>query len=138
MPAPKNLNVPYFLKTDTLVFSSIFWFKGNTTQKYRILDGQSACMHSCTLSSSQSEHTFLVYQVNLIFFRVWNLQKVQSMDLKKAGCKKQGHCYSKKPRPLLFLNNNDSVFSGRCFKPYFFQCHKPTHVFKTRIVGQIE
>ena len=29
------------------------------------------------------------------------------MDLKKAGCKKQGHCYSKREkaaRPLLFLN----------------------------------
>jgi hypothetical protein len=33
--------------------------------------------------------------------------------LKKAGCKKQDHCYSKREEArllLLFLNNNDSVF----------------------------
>ena len=35
------------------------------------------------------------------------------MDLKKAGCKKHGHCYSKREESawsLLFLDNNDSVF----------------------------
>ena len=35
------------------------------------------------------------------------------MDLKKAGCKKQGHCYSKRDKarlPVLFLNNVDPVF----------------------------
>ena len=35
------------------------------------------------------------------------------MDLKKAGSKKQGHCYSKREEAawhLLFLNNNDPVF----------------------------
>ena len=65
------------------------------------------------------------------------------MDLKKAGCKKQGHCYSKREEaawPLLFLNNNEPafftlLFSGPYFGPDFFQGHKPTHVFKTRIVG---
>ena len=41
--------------------------------------------------------------------------------------------------PVLFLNNNDPVFctllfSGPYFGPNFFQGHKPTHVFKTRIV----
>ena len=54
------------------------------------------------------------------------------MDLKKAGSKKQGHCYSKREKaawPLLFLNNNDPVFCT-----LLFQGHKPTHVFKTRIV----
>ena len=65
------------------------------------------------------------------------------MDLKKAGCKKQGQSYSKREHaawPCLFLNNNDPVFctllfSGPYFGPDFFQVHKPTHVFKTRIVG---
>ena len=65
------------------------------------------------------------------------------MDLKKAGCKKQGHCYSKREEarlPILFLNNNDPVFcnllfSGPYFRPDFFQGHKPTHLFKTGIVG---
>ena len=40
------------------------------------------------------------------------------MDLKKAGCKKQGHCYSKKEEaawPLLFLNNIDLVFCNLFF-----------------------
>ena len=65
------------------------------------------------------------------------------MDLKKAWCKIQGLCYSKREGArlsLLFLNNNDPVFcnwlfSGPYFGPDFFQGHKPTHVFKTRIVG---
>ena len=63
------------------------------------------------------------------------------MDLKKAGSKKQTHCYSKREEEtwsLLFLNNNDPIFftllfSGPYFGPDFFQCHKPTHVVKTRI-----
>ena len=47
------------------------------------------------------------------------------MDLKKAGSKKQGHCYSKSEEaawPLLFLNKNDPVlflFSGPYFGPDF-------------------
>ena len=65
------------------------------------------------------------------------------MDLKKAGGKKQGHCYSKREEaawPLLFYDNNDPVFCTLFFSvPYFgpdlFQGRKPTHVFKTRIVG---
>ena len=40
------------------------------------------------------------------------------MDLKNACRKKQGHCYSKREEtawPLLFLNNNDPVFSNLLF-----------------------
>ena len=108
-----------------------------------------------TYSSSQFVPTFLVYQVdlcyrgdsldNLIFFYGLELKKkqVQNMDLKKAGCKKQGHSYSKREEAgwsLFFLNNNDPVFctllfSGPYFGPDFFQGYKPTHVFKTRILG---
>ena len=44
--------------------------------------------------------------------------QVQNMDMKKAGSKKQGHCYSKREEA-----------------PDFFQGHKTTQVFKTRIVG---
>ena len=61
---------------------------------------------------------------------------------KKQDAKKQGHCYSKREEarlPLLFLSNNEPVFLHPAFcNPYFgpfFQGHKPTHVFKTRIVG---
>ena len=45
------------------------------------------------------------------------------MNLKKAGCKEQGHCYSKREEaslPLLFLNKNDPVFCSLLFSdPYF-------------------
>ena len=59
------------------------------------------------------------------------------------GCKKRGHCYSKRKEaawPLLFLNNNDPVFCTLFFATHildliFFQGHKLTPVFKTRIVG---
>ena len=40
------------------------------------------------------------------------------MDLKKAGVKKQGQCYSKREEAawsLFFLNNNDPGFSGLYF-----------------------
>ena len=41
--------------------------------------------------------------------------------------------------PLLLLNNNDPVFAPYFLQPifldHFFQGYKPTHVFKTRIVG---
>ena len=43
------------------------------------------------------------------------------MDLKKAGSKKQGHCYSKREEaawPLLFLNNNDLVSCTLLFAPH--------------------
>ena len=64
------------------------------------------------------------------------------MGCKKQGAKIQGHCYTKKEKaawPLLVLNKNNPVFLHPAFcKPYFgpfLQGHKPTHVFKTRIVG---
>ena len=55
------------------------------------------------------------------------------MGCKKQGEKKQGHCYSKEKRQpgLGFLH---PVFCNPYFGP-FFQVHKQTHVFKTRIVG---
>jgi hypothetical protein len=56
--------------------------------------------------------------------------------------KKQGYCFSKREKtrqPLLFLNNNDLGFLHPAFSKKqgarFFQGHKPTMVFKTRIVG---
>jgi hypothetical protein len=57
-------------------------------------------------------------------------KKDPKYGLQKAGCKRQG---------LLFLNNNDPVFCTLLFATHilnpFFQSHKPTHVFKTRIAG---
>ena len=57
--------------------------------------------------------------------------------MQKAGCKKQGHCYSKREEArltLLILSNNDLVaFCNPCFRS-FFQDHKPSLVFKTKIV----
>ena len=59
------------------------------------------------------------------------------MGCKKQGAKNRGHCYSK--REYEFLNNNDPVFCILLFSIHildlFFQDHKPTHVFKTRIAG---
>ena len=53
------------------------------------------------------------------------------MDLKKAGCKKEGHCYSKREEArllILFLDNN-----GPIFVPYFFA----THIFDVFLKFQI-
>ena len=48
--------------------------------------------------------------------------QVQNIELQKAGCKKQGHCYLKREVaawPLLFLNTNDPVFCNLLFSgPY--------------------
>ena len=43
--------------------------------------------------------------------------------VQKAGCKKQGQCYSKREKArlsLLFLNNNDPAFCTLLFATYFF------------------
>ena len=52
--------------------------------------------------------------------------------MQKAGCKKQGHCYSKREdisMPLLFLNNNDPVFCTLLFATHivdlFFKVPDP-------------
>ena len=75
-----------------------------------------------TPSPSQSAPTILKCQVDLIFFRLWNFKKkVQKNRLQKAGCKKQGHCYSKREEtawPFLFLNNIDPVFCTLLFAPH--------------------
>ena len=55
---------------------------------------------------------------------------------KKAGSKKQGHCYSKREEarlPLLFLSNIDPVFctqlfSGAYFGPDFFKVPDPKKI----------
>ena len=66
--------------------------------------------------------------------KIWvsksRVKKTRSLLFKK----RRGSC------PLLFLNNNDPVFctllfASHIFDLIFFQGHKPTHVFKTRIVG---
>jgi len=49
------------------------------------------------------------------------LKKGPKYGLQKAGCKKQGQCYSKREEARLDL--------------IFFQGHKPTNFFKTKIVG---
>ena len=76
---------------------------------YRL--AQSICTHHSNLSGQPD-----------IFLGSGTLKKIRST--KKQGAKKQGHCYSKKDAegwPLLFLNNNDSVFLHPAFfGPYFF------------------
>ena len=70
---------------------------------------------------SQSAPAILVLKT---WVGLWPWKKSgQKYGIQKAGCKKQGHCYSKREEaawPLLFLNNNDPVFLHPAFcKPYF-------------------
>ena len=58
-----------------------------------------------TYSPSQSAPTILVYQVDLIFFRIWNLKKIRSKiwTWKKRGCKNRDIVIQKeKWQPSLF------------------------------------
>ena len=63
--------------------------------------------------------------------------------MQKAGCKKQGHCHSKREEaawPLLFLNNNDPVFctlrfSGPYFGPDFFSGSHTDPCFQNKNSG---
>ena len=90
---------------------------------------QSICTHYSSLSGLSAWYIFMV----------WNFKKrVQNMS-----CKKQGPHYSKREAarlPLLFLIAM-ALFFALCFlQPIFwissfFQSHKLTHVFKTRISG---
>ena len=57
-------------------------------------------------------------------FLFWNMgdpekNQVQNMDLKKAGCKKQGLCYSKREKA-----------AWQYFAPCFFQVHALDQIFK--------
>ena len=96
-------------------------------------------------SPSQSAPTILVYQVGLKFFLgSGTLKKGPKYGLKKAGCKKPGHYYSKREEaawPLLCLNNNELVFlhptfCNPYFGPLFYRVtNRHRYVFKTRLVG---
>ena len=96
--------------------------------------------HSGTFDSNSFHFVMRFIRLTWYFFRVWNLKKkVPKYGFQKAGSKKQGHCYSKEEEeaawPLLFLDDNDPAFCNPYFGPDYFQGHKLTHVFKTRIVG---
>ena len=77
------------------------------------------------VSSSQSAPTILGYQVDLIFFRVWNLKK-RSENME---CKKQTAW------PLLFLNNNDPAFCTSYFGPNFFSGSQNDTSFQNKNSG---
>ena len=56
-----------------------------------------------------------------LFFDPEKKKSDPKYGMQKAGCKKQGHCYSKREEaaePLLFLSNNDPVFCTLLFAPY--------------------
>ena len=59
-----------------------------------------------------------------IFLGSGTLKKGPIWVAKKEGCKKEGHCYSKREEArllLLFLNNNDPGFFAPCFlQPIFW------------------
>ena len=86
---------------------------------------QSICTHNSSLSSRPD-----------IFSGAGTLKKGPKYGLQKAGCKKQGHCYSKREEaawPLLFLNKNDPVFCTLLLATHildlYLQGHKPTHQY---------
>ena len=84
------------------------WSESSIT--FRTIVTQSICIH---YSCFEKMGRFVTLKKN----------QVQKMDLKKAGWKKYGHCYSKREEAallLLFLNNNDSIFYSLLFSgPYF-------------------
>ena len=91
---------------------------------------ESICTHYSNLSCQPN-----------IFLGSGTFKKLETLLFAKSRVQK-----SKKEEtrlPLLFLNNNDLVFlHPAIFKKqgtqFFFQSHKPTLVFKTRIVVQVD
>ena len=72
-------------------------------------------------SPSQSVPTILVLK-NRVGLWTWK-KPGPKYGVQKAGCKKQGQCYSKREKArlsLLFLNNNEPVFCTLLFATYFF------------------
>ena len=83
------------------------------------------------------------------FFRVWNFKKnwVQYMECKKQGAKNKAIAIRKEKRQpgLFFFWITMTLLFASCFlplllaphilDPILFQGCKPTHVFKTKIVG---
>ena len=55
------------------------------------------------------------------------------MIWRKQGAKKQAICYSKREKAVCFFSFWMTL-QGAYFGPDFIQGHKPTHVFKRRIV----
>ena len=57
-----------------------------------------------------------------IFLGSWTLKKLgPKYGVQKAGCKKEGDCYSKREEAawtFLFLSNNDPVFCTLLFAPH--------------------
>ena len=116
----------YHASTWMFMFELIF-----TINEYTI--AQSICTHYSSLSSRPD-----------IFLGCGTLKnQVQNMGLKKQGAKNRAIVIQNPKRQpdlfsfwttmtLFFLH---PAFSGPYFGPDFFQGHKPTHVFKTRIEG---
>ena len=92
---------------------------------------------------SQSAPTILVYQFDLIFFRVWKKSGPKYGSEKSRVQKSRVIVIQKEKRqPGLFsFWITMTLFFAPCFFQVhilgldFFQGQKPTHVFKTRIVG---
>ena len=98
----------------------------------KVLYGQALCTEKVTYTVVRSicTHFFGLSGPPNIFLGSGTLKnQVQNTDLKKAGFKKKGHCYSNRKEtrlPLLFLNNNDPIllsllFLGPYFGPDFFR-----------------
>ena len=95
----------------------------------RVLPGCTVAQSICTHYSSLSGRP------DIFLGSGTKKNQVQNMDLKKAGCKKQGHCYSKREEAawsFLFLNNNDPGFCTLLFATHildpFFKVPDPKKI----------
>ena len=79
-----------------------------------------------TLATDSRPHYFSLSRRPDISLGSGTLKKDPTYGLQNAGYKKQGHCYSKR---------EEACFLQTHILALFFQGHKPTYVFKTRIVG---
>ena len=88
---------------------------------------------------------FMIYQVDLIFFRVWNIieYKVASTlffqvwDHIVSACCNVSCLFSfllQKSLAIHFFSSPDPIFAPCILDPIFYG-RKPTHVFKSRTVG---
>ena len=89
-----------------------FFLKTYSKVKLPNILAQSICTHY-----SGFENMGWFATLKKIRSKIWGAKS----RVQRAGCKKQGHCYSKREEAacsFLFLNNNDPVFCTLLFAPH--------------------
>ena len=96
-------------------------FTNPRSNKFNLCNWKKGTVYILGQSPSQSVPTILVLK-NRVGLWTWK-KPGPKYGVQKAGCKKQGQCYSKREKArlsLLFLNNNDPAFCTLLFATYFF------------------